>query len=281
MPKIVNERTTRITNVQDLEDFAMSCDHARIMSAHAPNGDETRFQLVQNAQTGDYVSAMGGQYELVQHETVVLELVNAIKENGHSITSGFIKQTPNRFRAVVEFKEEVFFGDDPSPHKLGAVIRNSFDGSTSVEASLFLMRGFCMNGMVFGRQDLLGGKMKHNSTVHAKLTEGFSDYFKQLDAVLAPWSIKLVKAQGVVFSSEDELVKVLNKANAGKKLTAHAIERLPEYVKEFGVTSYAAYQAMTDAITHHRNGQGDGLNGAATDRAHAKAEGILVAVPSN
>lgn len=279
MPRIVEEHTTTIANNQMLLDFAQECDFATIMPAHAPNGDKTRFQLVQNDRTGDYISAMGGTYELVQHEDVLLAAHDAMSRNGMSIVEGFIKQRPNSFRVFAVFDKEIQVGNDPSPQRLGVVIRNSLDGSTSVEASLVLFRSFCNNGCIFGREDILGGKMKHSKGVNQRLQEGFFDYFDNMDAVLAPWVEKLELAQKVVFTNEDELGEVIAKQRLGKKLTEYAKMRLPSYVEELGCTPYAAYQAATDAISHFRNGQGNGLNGAATDRAQAKAETILLATP--
>lgn len=279
MPKLVEERTHLLEDLQDLEDFAQIADQAAIMPALAPDGTETRFQLVQNLATGDYVSSMGGTYELVQHETVVLSLVNALREHGIEVEDGFIKQRPNSFRILAIFNKATAIPNDPSPHKIGVVVRNSYDGTTSVEVSLLMFRGHCDNGMIFGREDLLGGKFKHKGDVLSRIEGGFLDYIGNLDLVVADYTTKLTESQKTVWPDLEEMEAALTTSGLNKKLVAHAKMVLPAYIEDFGQTTYALYQSATDAITHWRTQQGDSLNAASTDRMHSHAEKLLMKRP--
>lgn len=278
MPRIVEERKTRLQNTEDFAALIPELDEANSVPVHAPDGTETRFQLIQNLGTGDYVATMGGDYEVVQSAVVAQGFLDAVIENGREIVGGYVKQTLNAFRAVVQFADEIFVGQDPSPYMLGAVVRNSYDGTSSVEVSVFLHRGYCENGCIFGRDDLLGGKFKHQGDVNDKVATGFMHYFSDFDVLVASHTEKMAKAQSVFLSAE-EMVAALKGAGFGKRLTAAMEGLLPSYAEELGSNVYAVYQAATDVLTHYQNGAGNGLSGAAEDRHQKAAEKLLVYRP--
>lgn len=278
MPRIVNERTNKLNSTADFAALIETLDEANSVPVHAPDGTETRFQLIQNLGTGDYVASMGGDYEVVQSAVVAQGFLDAVIANDREIVGGYIKQTPNAFRAVVQFADEIFVGQDPSPYMLGAVVRNSYDGTSSVEVSVFLHRGYCENGCIFGRDDLLGGKFKHQGDVNSKVADGFANYFSSFDALVASHTEKMAKAQAVMLTYE-EMVAALKGAGFGKRLTAAMEGRLMAYGEELGQNVYAVYQAATDVLTHFQNGAGNGLSGAAEDRHQKAAEKLLLYRP--
>lgn len=284
MPKKLNETQTKFTDEQSLRDFAASLPTAKPVTLYDAAGKPTKFVGIDNGR-GEIVASMSKRYGIAQDSTVLLSALDALQARGVPLQSAVVKQSDSRLHARLIFEQSIRVGKDESPQNLGAIVRNSMDGTTNVESSLFLFRSWCENGNIFGREDIVGGAFKHMLGVEPRILAGFESYFGNYGQVLLPWQRTMEAAQSLEFG-RDFLLAGLKHVGLGERTAERAGNRLQHYTEQLGSTAYAAYQAATDVIAHPETGRAKaakvpvGMSSfASEDRLQSAANRLLLSQP--
>lgn len=284
MPKKLNETRHEFKDAASLRDFAESLPLAFPEQLFDKNGKPTKFIGINNGR-GEIVASMSKRYGIAQDKAVLLSAVNALEARNVPLQSAVVKQSDSRLWAKLVFEQQLTIGGDDSPHNLGAIVRNSMDGTTNVESSLFLFRMFCENGNIFGREDIVGGAFKHMLGVESRILAGFESYFGNYGTVLQPWQRQMESAQHLEFDAK-LLHAGLGHVGVGERTAERARNKLQGYMDEFGPTAYAAYQSMTDVLGHPEAGRTKvsktplaGSSFSAEDRLHTAANKLLTESP--
>ncbi len=253
MPKKLNETRHEFTDEAALRDFAESLPVARPVTLYDSAGRPTKFIGIDNGRD-EIVASMSKRYGIAQDRVVLLSALDGLAARGVELQSAIVKQSASKMHARLVFEHEITIGKDASPQNLGAIVRNSMDGTTNVESSLFLFRSWCENGNIFGREDIVGGAFKHMLGVEPRILAGFESYFGNYGQVLLPWQRAMENAQTLEFS-RDLLLSGLKHVGLGERTAERAGNQLQKYTDELGLTAYAAYQAATDVIAHPETGR--------------------------
>ena len=111
--------------------------------------EDTGHKFIMNADTGMIISCVSDKYKLISNQEVMDVALPILKDKGGTLTEA---RTFNEARTMWKFrfkdtKVEIAKGDFVNPE---VIIRNSYDGSTEVQAMGGAYRLVCSNGMVVG-----------------------------------------------------------------------------------------------------------------------------------
>lgn len=205
--------------------------------------------------TGDVLGIVSDKYQLLEHKDVIQGFREALKDIEHSEKITMKKNGAQMFAEYrlssiqVEVKPNDIVG-------LRLIVKNSYDGSNSLQIILGAFRLVCSNGMIIGKRFFTysqrhigsetGIKVEKLSANISKMTEQFKDTLP---------SFQEMSRQQVV-TEKDQMFDT-------------KLVKLPQYLLDSALivyeqsddrTRWGYYNALTSAITHDIKTKGDEVN---------------------
>jgi hypothetical protein len=281
MPKRVEEHLTTVTNLPDLRDSLHGLHQAELETlVDTKYGHPTPIQGVRNTGLDRIVGGVGGRYEIVNHEDLLLSIVDRLDANGMEISKASVYQSPTGMFTDITFRgSKTIVPYSPEAQQAlkngdiieaGIRVQNGYTGQTPARAGLFGKRLWCANGLMT-KMEALSVTKKHTKSGLLGLHEALIKFVDQASEKLDHWFVHLDRSQTIEVSKD--LHDVFRQAGFGVRqagqIQTHYENR---YQNELGLNAYSAYNAATHFITHDCTGSQQSIQGL-----HEKANVLLTA----
>ena len=112
--------------------------------------NSTDYKFIINAETSEVLSCMTNEYKLVTNEDVIKKAMPVLKDNGAVLSS--VNMFNNGARTTYRYRfPKITVKIDKDELNPEVIIKNSYDGSTNVDALAGAFRLVCSNGLIIGR----------------------------------------------------------------------------------------------------------------------------------
>lgn len=203
--------------------------------------------------TGQPMGIVSNRYGLIHHETVINGLRNALSNKEYQ---EHIQVTNNGAFLFATYKflgmtEEVSKGDKVS---FQFIIKNSYDGTNSLQIIFGAFRLVCSNGMVIGKE-LLSYSQTHRGLESSLKTTVFTDKINTLisefNNITIPILQKMSRHKLNKPTTELFTYKSIKKSKGRNRLPNYLLDEARiKYEKEKHKTVWNFYNSLTFAITH-------------------------------
>jgi len=204
-------------------------------------------QAVIRTDVWEALGIVSDQYELLKHADVVNSFREALRDTEHEERIQVTRGGANLFATykLPSHTVEVAKGDMVA---LQFVVKNSYDGSNSLQIMLGALRLVCTNGMVIGKQFFsytqrhIGSGNELKIEVIREKVDMLADQFTKTLPYLQEMSQKQVYPKFKVDSLFDQ---------ENVHLPQYLLEEAKtDYVEINGITAWDYYNSLTSAITH-------------------------------
>ena len=111
--------------------------------------NSTDYKFIINAETSEVLSCMTDEYRLLTNEDVIKKAMPVLKDNGAVLTS--VNMFNNGARTTYRYRfPKITVKIDKDELHPEVIIKNSYDGSTNIDALAGAFRLVCSNGAVIG-----------------------------------------------------------------------------------------------------------------------------------
>ena len=214
--------------------------HAEVRPVFVDGKKVDRWIAIVNKSDGYVYNIATKFYKLVNHWDVFSTVAEAIKAYGYEplVDVSYTKRGARMYAKFIFAELDVAEKDTVN---LGVMVKNSYDGSMSVNIGGYGFRVVCANGMVLPLR-LFGEYTPHIGTLKERIenmVDGVVENIANLQDILVAATEKKI--------SRLEAIKFIEDLPIAKKRKETLIEMLP---KEEEITVWDAYNALTYHFTH-------------------------------
>lgn len=157
---------------------------------------------------GRAISEFSPRYAVVPYVDLIKTALEVFNEAGHTNVEVDVAFSNHgaKMMATVTFTEKVIAGEG---FKVGLLLRNSADGSKPVSVSGCAIRGWCSNGMIFGKVFGLLKRKHHKGQLPGDLKEALKTLIKKAMLQLAPYLVELDRTIQVAKATPEERTTVV------------------------------------------------------------------------
>lgn len=151
---------------------------------------------------GRAISEFSPKYAVVPYKMLIETALEVFNEAGHTHVEVDVAFSNHgaKMMATVTFTEKTIAGEG---FKIGLLLRNSADGSKPVSVSGCAIRGWCSNGMIFGKV-FATLKKKHHKGVLLEIKPALKALIAKAMLSLAPYVVEL---EGIIRNAQAHVEK--------------------------------------------------------------------------
>jgi len=267
----------KFNGLEELQEIIKGLDRAEIREVYVKEPVSNFYKkqkcvAIWNVDRNELEAIMSDKYVLVQHSDAFFPLIQAV-QSFNSEVFGFVNNEGGKVFIDVLFNDDALSINPLDEHKINLGFRasNTYDGSGAFIVQAFAYRGYCQNGMLFGRQSLAQSYQIHRGKVSIAV---FTEIMHKLQD-LVPLIRKNINSAILDEFEFNELPEILQGYGLGKRSLIKVQEKILENagleVKD-KLNRWDVYNGITSYISHDLNERIE----ITRQRYHKIAEKVLI-----